>query len=149
IGRELFTGTRALPEGNVIPKKDAPSFRPIIQISEFSSNTDNRIYQSSQEEGSEPTLFDGGDGVERPLQNLGGFHQLINAMQHPDPNQRPSLDVVRRHEFVSDPILSSEPVKQLLGLMCQPTGGLSPEQLTARNDEIVRLNGEIESLVKR
>lgn len=148
IGRELFTGTRALTEGDIVPKKDAPSFRPMILLNEFGSDTDNRIYHSSQEEGATPTKFEGHDGVERPLQNLGSFHQLINAMQHPDPKQRPSLDVVRQHEFVSDPILSAEPVQQLLGMMCQPVKGLNEEQLKARHTEMARLNTEIENLLK-
>lgn len=148
IGRELFTGTRALPEGDIIPKKDAGSFRPMILLHEFGSDENNRIYHSGQEEGVAPTQFEGSDGVERPLQNLGGFHQLINAMQHPDPKQRPTLDVVRQHEFVSDPILSSEPVQKLLGILCKPSKDLNEDQLKARHQEIVDLNQEIENLVK-
>ena len=138
IGRELFSGERALPGARQVMDFDGGGFGmqlsdPIEDTVAFGSDTGNRIFRS-------------GEGHD--LQALGGYHQLINAMMNPDPSQRPTLDAVRDHHFVSDPILQAPQLQTLLEKLLVSTKNMSSSEKKAHYAEIARLNTEIEGLAR-
>lgn len=45
--------------------------------------------------------------------NLDSFDNLVNALNHPDPAQRPTLEAVLQHSFFQDPELNKPEVQQL------------------------------------
>lgn len=135
IGRELFTGQVHMPTHREGMNEfgEWVESRPTDDTVAFASDRGNQIYNKSADK-------------RQGLQALGGYHQLINAMLHPDPSQRPTLEAVRGHEFVADPILAAPQLRTMMQLIMKSTDGMSSAQLKAHNAEIARLNTEIEQL---
>ncbi|MEZ0371192.1 MAG: protein kinase, partial [Candidatus Sericytochromatia bacterium] len=149
ICRELLTGQLGLVKHG----QDAPEPTTMEdledRLQDYTSNTNNRVYRSEQQDGINPTELTNSKGEDVSLKNLGGFHQMINAMMHPDPTQRPTLEAIRRHEYVSDPMLQMPQLKELISKLAVSTKNMDVNQLKVHNEEIERLSKEIEQLAKR
>lgn len=148
IARELFTGQAYL----TVNGQEAPEPQTINQVAQrgtnFTNNTNNRVYNSTQQDGGKAYRYNE-NGQAKVLQNLSGFHDMVNAMLHPNPGKRPTLEAIRRHEFVSDPVLQIPEIQQLVARLTVSTKNMSTEQLKQHNTEIELLSKQIEQLAKR
>jgi serine/threonine protein kinase len=102
MAREMLTGAKRLPGiGNDVR---AANKQLQTKIAEFGDDKNNRVYAKNQDPN---------------VKSINNFHQLINAMQHPDPSQRPTLEAIAQHHFVTDPIVHSPEIKPLLSKLTQ------------------------------
>ncbi|MBF2054726.1 MAG: protein kinase [Candidatus Sericytochromatia bacterium] len=76
--------------------KDASRFEIADRLREFGGDTANRARSTYDSH-----------------KNLDSFDNVVNALNHPDPAQRPTLEAVLQHSFFQDPELNKPEVQQL------------------------------------
>lgn len=92
-------------------------------------------------------------GQGEPLQQLGRFEKLVNAMMHPDPDKRPTLEALARHSLFDEPVLQQPELMALSQELLKP---LPPQELRAEDVDhyqnlakIRALNAHLEQTVPR
>lgn len=76
--------------------KDADRFEISKRLEQFAANPDNKVRQTDDNH-----------------KNLDSFDQIVNALNHPDPAKRPTLEAVLQHSFFQDPELNKPELKEL------------------------------------
>lgn len=127
IAREMFSGELKLPmNAQYLPSIEALQDR----MDDFRQDGGHRVFKRGND-------MDGKDNVS--LRNLGNYEEVINAMMHPDPKQRPNLEVVAQHPFFADPSLDGEKLQALIKLV--QTLPKAPEGFGLSDQEIDLYSG--------
>lgn len=105
IAREMFSGELKLPmNAQYLPSIESLQDR----MDDFRQDDRHRVVKLGND-------MDGKENVS--LRSLGSYEEVINAMMHPDPKQRPNLEVVSQHPFFSDPSLEGEKLQALMKMV--------------------------------
>lgn len=120
ITRELFKGELKLPNVAFLESGEIAD-----GLHSFRKNDQNRTIVVKEN-------MDGKSDV--VLNSLGNYGEILNAMMHPDPLQRPNLEVVSQHPFFADPALDGEKLQALIKMVL--TLPKVPTSLNKTDEEI-------------
>ncbi|MEM7022423.1 MAG: protein kinase, partial [Pseudomonadota bacterium] len=133
--RKTLFGTK------VLPGKEAHGERYLKQAIEVTKEPDYRVYEPGRPE----TRFGRDSGPfnlpirkkVRDIKMLGAHEKLINAMMHPDPNKRPTMQAVSKHPYFNDQSLEEPALQELTAAI-----------IAGDNPAIQRLGKEVDEVAK-
>jgi serine/threonine protein kinase len=139
--RELF-GTQVLPGTERVWRRTAGRRDKLMRQAVGAPQQDDyRIYRPGRPELTASHLDPMHTELKkvRDVNMLGAQEKLINAMMHPDPEQRPSMQAVAGHAFFNDPMLDEPALQQLTAALIAGAG----------QQEIRRLGSAVDAIGKR
>jgi len=136
LAKELMTGSKSIPQTGGKDRIEAAY--------DFAKDKSNRIYEAPK------THVDDKSGKTIHDETHSAFQKVINSMLHPDPEKRPTLEVLAQHEFFNDPVLANPEIREALKELGSIKGTKSEYGFTffSKEDQakIKQLNTKLEKL---